>query len=58
MFTPRQKAPLVKAGMNEAGSGFAQANPAIKDATAVKPWSFTEARDNLKRLNSEVENPQ
>ena len=40
-FTPRQKAPPVKAGMNGAGSGFAQANPAIKDATAVKPWSFT-----------------
>jgi len=31
----------VKSGMNGAGSGFAQANPAIKDATAVKPWSFT-----------------
>jgi len=41
IFTPRQKAPSVKAGMNGAGSGFAQANPAIKDATAVKPWSFT-----------------
>ncbi len=41
MITPRQKASLVKAGMNEAGSGFAQANPAIKDTTAVKPWSFT-----------------
>ena len=40
-FTPRQKAPPVKAGMNGVGSGFARANPAIKDATAVKPWSFT-----------------
>jgi len=39
--TPRQKAPPVKAGMNKAGSGFAGTNPAIKDATAVKPWSFT-----------------
>jgi len=41
-ITPRQKAPPVKAEMNRAGSGFAQANPAIKDATAVKPWSFTD----------------
>ena len=31
-LTPRQQAPLVKAGMNEAGSGF---------ASAVKPDSFT-----------------
>jgi hypothetical protein len=45
-FTPRQKAPPVKTGMNGAGSGFAQANPAGKEATPVKAWSFTRNRHN------------
>jgi hypothetical protein len=43
-ITPRQKAPPVKTGMNGAGSGFAQANPAGKEATPVKAWSFTRHR--------------
>ena len=41
LFIPRQEAPSVKTGMNEAGSGFAQASFATKEAAAVKPWSFT-----------------
>lgn len=50
-FIPRQKAQPVKAGMNGAGSGFAQANPAIKDAMAVKPRSFTDAKGAMPELN-------
>jgi len=40
-FIPRQKVLLVKVDMNETGSGFAQANPEIKNAMAIKLWSFT-----------------
>lgn len=41
LFTPHQKAPPVKAGMNGMRAGFAPQNPEKKDATAVKPGSFT-----------------
>ena len=56
-FTPRQKVPSVKTGMNGAGSGFAQEDPVIKDATAVKPWSFTKniSRHGLRfQVNSKL----